>query len=125
MKFDGVENSLLKIRSESGKLCFFGCRFPTQIEKFWDTVHTTSDVFEYLLVASDPVLSSLGLQERRHMYARRQGKLLPQTLALLAEPQLPAADEDSDNSNDGSDSGGSSNSAGSSDSAGSSCSDDE
>ena len=71
----------------------------------------------YLLVASDPVLSSLGLQERRRMYARRQGKLLPQTLALLAEPQLPTADLAEDDSctemdaDEGNDSGNSSDSS--------------
>ena len=38
MKFDGVENSLLKIRSESGKLFFFGCRFPPKSRNF-GTLH--------------------------------------------------------------------------------------
>ncbi|KAF0293694.1 hypothetical protein FJT64_000820 [Amphibalanus amphitrite] len=54
-------------------------------------LHTMSDMFGYLLVASDPVLSSVGQQERRRKHARRQGTLLSETLRLLADPALPAA----------------------------------
>lgn len=56
-----------------------------------DTMH---DMFSYLMVASDPVLSSMGLQRRRRLYAKRQGRLQPETLALLAEPALPDGEDD-------------------------------
>lgn len=64
-------------------------------------LHTMSDLVGYLLVASDPLLSSSGLQRRREAAARRKGKLLPETLALLAEPHLTSANADtsSDSSN--------------------------
>ena len=50
-------------------------------------LHTTSDLFGYLLVASDPLASSLGLQRRRRLYASRHGKLQHERLALLAETE--------------------------------------
>ena len=75
-------------------------------------LHTMSDLVGYLLVASDPLLSSIGLQRRRDLYTRRQGTLLPGTLAMLAEPQLSA------NGNETGDRGGGSSS--SSDSVGNS-----
>ena len=46
----------------------------------------------YLLVVSDPLLSSLDLQICYHLYASRHGKLQPNTLALLAEPRLSVAE---------------------------------
>lgn len=62
-------------------------------------LHTMSDLFGYLLVASDPLVSSLGLQRRRRLYASRHGKLQPETMALLAdaepEPRVAAAGEES------------------------------
>ena len=70
-------------------------------------LHTMSDLMGYLLVASDPLLSSIGLQRRRDMYGRQQGKLLPETLTLLAEPRLPSANVDTSSSSDDSDSRGS------------------
>lgn len=68
-------------------------------------IHTMSDLLGYLLVASDPLLSSLGLQRRRRLYANRHGQLQPQTLALLAEPRLhaPTAADDGNGSSDNSD----------------------
>ena len=54
-------------------------------------LHTMSDLFGYLLVASDPQLSSYGLLRRRGL--RRTGHgLLPETQRLLAEPMLPDDD---------------------------------
>ena len=53
-------------------------------------VHTMSDLLGYLMVASDPMISSLGLQRRRRLYSSRHGRLQPETLALLAEPQSAA-----------------------------------
>ena len=50
-------------------------------------LHTISDLLGYLLVASDPLLSSHGLRRRRGV--RRIGHLLPETRGLLAEPELP------------------------------------
>ena len=46
----------------------------------------------YLLVVSDPLLSSLDLQICYHLYVSRHGKLQPNTLALLAEPRLSVAE---------------------------------
>lgn len=75
--------------------------------------HTMWDLMSYLLVASDPLLSSFGVQRRRGLYVSRHG-LLPETLALLADPELPereAADSDdwggttSDNGDSNSESG--------------------
>ena len=65
-----------------------------------------SDHLGYLLVASDPLLSSLGLQRRRRLYWSRHGQLQPQILALLAEPRPHAAvvAEDADDGADSSDS---------------------
>ena len=57
-------------------------------------LHTMADLFGYMLTASDPLLSTHGLQRRRKMYARRQGGLLPETLALLADPQMPLTAQD-------------------------------
>ena len=58
------------------------------------------DLFDYLLVSSDPVISSHGLERRRQMYAKRHGELLYGTVALLASPQQQmisvAAAEDED-----------------------------
>ena len=69
-------------------------------------IHTMADLLGYLLVASDPLLSSLGLERRRRLYWSRHGQLQPQILALLAEPSpLAAVAEDAD---DGADSSGSS-----------------
>ncbi|KAF0308880.1 N-acetylmuramoyl-L-alanine amidase [Amphibalanus amphitrite] len=62
-------------------------------------IHTMSDLLGYLLVASDPLLSSLGLQRRRRLYANRHGQLQPQTLALLAEPRLHAPTAAADDGN--------------------------
>ena len=72
-------------------------------------IHSTmSDLLGYLLVASDPLLSSLGLQLRRRLYWSRYGQLQPQTLGLrvLAEPRPHAAvvAEDADDGADSSDS---------------------
>lgn len=53
-------------------------------------LHSMSDLFGFLLVSSDPLLSSLGLHSRRHTLQR--GRLLPETRALLSEPLLPASD---------------------------------
>lgn len=47
-------------------------------------LHTMSDLMGYLLVASDPLLSTHGLQRRRALIANRNG-LLPDTKQLLAE----------------------------------------
>ena len=66
------------------------CEFRLKHTRKDSRLHTMSDMFGYLLVASDPVLSSVGQQERRRKYARRQGTLLPETLRLLADPALPA-----------------------------------
>ena len=52
MKFDGVENSLLKIRSESGKLFFFGCRFPPKSRNFGTLFSCVPCTCEMLRVAS-------------------------------------------------------------------------
>ena len=38
-------------------------------------IHTMSDLLGYLLVASDPLLSSLGLRRRRSLYRNRHGRL--------------------------------------------------
>ena len=65
-----------------------------------------SDLLGYLLVASDPLLSSLGLQRRRSLYWSLYGQLQPQILGLLAEPRPCAAvvAEDADDGADSSDS---------------------
>ena len=68
-------------------------------------IHKMSDLLCYLLVASDPLLSSLGLQRRRHLYVSRYGQLQPQILALLSEPGLPVAADDDADSSDSSDAG--------------------
>lgn len=47
------------------------------------------DLLRYLLIASDPALSSYGLEKRRRQYARRQGGLLPETIAMLVSPEEP------------------------------------
>ena len=75
-------------------------------------LHTISDLLGYLLVASDPILSSYSLQRRRGLYTSQHG-LLPETRRLLAAPELPgeditavggggtsASDNDSDDDND-------------------------
>ena len=54
--------------------------------------HTMSDLFGYLLVASDPSISSLGLKDRRDKTWHR-GTLLASTLALLKAPELPEVEE--------------------------------
>ena len=51
-------------------------------------LHTLSDLLGYLLVASDPLRSSRGLQRRRGLHTSRYG-LLPESRRLLAEPELP------------------------------------
>ena len=50
-------------------------------------LHTMSDLFGYMLVASDPLVSSHGLQRRRRLCSSRHGKLQPEVLTLLAEPE--------------------------------------
>ena len=47
------------------------------------------DLLRYLLVSSDPVLSSFGLEKRRRENVKRQGGLLPEVMALLACPVQP------------------------------------
>ena len=54
--------------------------------------HTMSDLFGYLLVASDPSIRSLGLKDRRDKTWHR-GTLLASTLALLKAPELPEVEE--------------------------------
>ena len=54
--------------------------------------HTMSDLFGYLLVASDPYISSLGLNERRDNTWHR-GTLLASTIALLRAPELPEVEK--------------------------------
>ena len=70
-------------------------------------IHSTmSDLLGYLLVVSDPLLSSQGLQRRRRLYWSQHGQLQPQVLALLAKPRSHAAvvAEDADDGADSSDS---------------------
>ncbi|KAF0295491.1 hypothetical protein FJT64_006415 [Amphibalanus amphitrite] len=70
-------------------------------------VHTMSDLLGYMMVASDPLVSSLGLQRRRRLYSSRHGRLQPETLALLAEPQSaePEASAEVEESDHGSSDG--------------------
>ena len=66
--------------------------------------NTMCDLFRYLLVSSDPLISSSGMYRRRVQGRRKAKPMLPAALALLAEPQkIPAAEEttsDSDSSSD-------------------------
>ena len=59
-------------------------------------------LFRHLMVASDPLLSSLGLQRRRRLYCSRQGPLRAEVLALLAESELYEAPVETEEVADGS-----------------------
>ncbi|KAF0307092.1 hypothetical protein FJT64_021505 [Amphibalanus amphitrite] len=63
-------------------------------------VHTMSDLLGYMMVASDPLVSSLSLQRRRRLYSGRHGR---QWQPQSAEPEASAEVEESDHgSSDGS-----------------------
>ena len=69
-------------------------------------LHNMSDLYGYMLVNSDPLLSSKGARCRRRKLGTKGGQLLPATLALLAEPQLPSTTEPANNSGSDDDSSG-------------------
>ena len=79
-------------------------------------LHTMSDLLGYMMVASDPLVSSLGLQRRRRLYSARHGRLQPEALALLAEPEsreaAAGAREGVESDSDCDEAGGSSSSSG-------------
>ena len=53
-------------------------------------LHAISDLYGYLLVSSDPLISSIGAIRRRQQYRAKVGQVLPETVALLAEPEQPS-----------------------------------
>ena len=53
-------------------------------------LHAISDLYSYLLVSTDPVISSRAASRRHRQYRTKTGQLLPETLALLEEPELPS-----------------------------------
>ena len=70
-------------------------------------LHGMSDLYGYMLVNSDPLLSSKGARRRRRQFGPKVGQLLPATMALLADPPLPSATEPGNDSSSDDDSSGS------------------
>ncbi|KAF0313705.1 hypothetical protein FJT64_015838 [Amphibalanus amphitrite] len=66
-------------------------------------LHAISDLYGYLLVSSDPLVSSIGASRRRRRYRDKVSQLLPETVALLREPELPSSNDEVYGSDSGSD----------------------
>ena len=56
--------------------------------------HTMEDLFVYLLVSSDPVISSLKLSKRRTLYRSGRKPLLPEVPALIEAETPPSSDQE-------------------------------